>query len=87
MPGDFITVYFAPKKTKSEPKSKTYTIQCNGFYYSIDNINVPLFMGAHYMNDETWECEEADKKYFTENNNAKPTGFRVVATSRIKAGM
>ena len=61
MPGNFITVYFSPKKKKSEPKSKTYTIQCNGFYYSINNCNTPLFIGAHYTNDEIMECEEADR--------------------------
>ena len=87
MPTEIITIYFALKKTRVEPKSKTYTIHCSGFYYSITNHNVPLFMGAHYMNDETWKCKEADKKYLMKKKNAQLNGFRVVATGRIEAGI
>ena len=61
MPTEIIIIYFAPKNTRVEPKSKIYTIYFSGSYYSITNHRVPLFMGAHYMNDETWKCKEADK--------------------------
>ena len=60
MPGNIITIYFAPKKTKLEPKKKAYTRKHSGFYDSITNNNLPLFKGAHYMNYETWKCKEAD---------------------------
>ena len=47
------------KKNKDKPKSKTYTIQYSGFYFSISK-NAPLFVGAYFMNDVTWECNDVD---------------------------
>ena len=45
-----------------------------------------LFMGSHYMNNETWKFKEADTKHLMTKNEAKLDGFRVVATIRIEAG-
>ena len=83
---DIITIYFAPIKSKECPESKIYTVNKFRHFYSIDKNNVPLFMGAHYCNDETWNCDAEDKNHLKEKNNAMLQGFRVVATSRIDAG-
>ena len=83
---DIITIYFAPIKSKECPESKIYTVKMFGHFYSIDKNSVPLFMGAHYCNDETWDCKVEDKNRLMEKNNAMLQGFRVVATSRIEAG-
>ena len=82
---DIITIYFAPIKSKECPESKIYTVKKFGHFYSIDKNSVPLFMGAHYCNDETWDCKVEDKNRLMEKNNTILQGFRVVATSRIEA--
>ena len=83
---DIITIYSAPINSKECPKSKIYTVKKFGHFYSIDKKSVPLFMGAYYCNDETWDCEAEDKNLLMEKNNAMLQGFIVVATSRIEAG-
>ena len=54
------------------------------FYFSILK-SVPLFMGAHYMNDETWKYKEADTERLIKNNNARLDGFMVYAKYGIES--
>ena len=83
---DEIITYFAPKKGKDAPKSKTYTIQHFGFYFSISE-NAPLFMGAHFMNDATWECKDADRESLMKDNNAKLNVFTIKDKYSSESGM
>ena len=75
--GDIITVYFAPKKSEKSPKFTR-----NRHYFSVKE-GCPLFLGAHFMNDTTYKCEEKDRERLTKEDNTILEGFTVKARYRI----
>ena len=84
-PGEIITVYFAPTKSKKPPRFTKYAIQRNGYYFSVRE-GAPLFLGAHFMNDATYKCKEKDRERLKRENNAVLEGFTVRAKYRILPG-
>ena len=84
-PREIITIYFAPTKNKKPPRFTKYAIQRNGYYFSVRE-GCPLFLGAHFMNDATYKCEEKDRERLKKENNAILEGFTVKARYRIMPG-
>ena len=44
-------------------------------------------MGAHFMNDATWEYKEADRECLVKENNAELNRFSVKDKFRIESGI
>lgn len=84
-PGDIITVYFAPKKSERSPKFTKYALKRNRHYFSVKE-GCPLFLGAHFMNDATYKCEEKDRERLKKENNAILEGYTVKPRYRIMPG-
>ena len=43
-------------------------------------------MGAHFINDATYNCEDREKKNLERSNNCKLEGLLVRATTEIRRG-
>ena len=63
---EVISIYYAPKKSK-EPIEDKCTIEYYSWYYTIPvrkSDVPPYYMGAHFINDATFECEDAEKRTY-----------------------
>mgnify|MGYP005726413809 FL=1 len=86
---DIVTIYFAPITTKEIPKEKKYTVFKNGLYHTVplSKDGIPsYYLGAHFINDATWECKETRIKYIKRSNNCYRDGFVIKAKKLITVG-
>ena len=84
--GDIIAIHFAPEKSRDCPKVTSHTFKRDGFYFSC-SPDGPLYMGNHYVNDNTYDCEEKDIEKLERLNNSTLVGFTVTAKYGIEAGV
>ena len=85
LPGEIISVYFAPQKSKQRPTFTKYAVHTKGHYFYVRE-GCPLFLGAHFMNDATYNCTDADRGKLDKDNNAYFDGTIVKASKRIESG-
>ena len=85
LPGKIITIYFAPQKSKQRPTFTKYAVHTKGHYFYVRQ-GCPLFLGAHFMNDATYNCTDADREKLEEDNNAYFDGITIKAKTRIESG-
>ena len=85
LPGKIITIYFAPQKSKQRPTFTKYAVNTKGHYFYVQQ-GCPLFLGAHFMNDATYNCTDADREKLKKDNNAYFDGFTIKAKTRIESG-
>ena len=83
---ELIAIHFAPKKSRDRPEDTRYTFHRNGFYCSVP-LDGPLYMGAHYVNDNAHGCAEIDKDRLEALNNSRLHGFNLTAKYQIEAGV
>ena len=46
----------------------------------------PYYMGAHFINDATYNCEDSERKYLEHRNNCTLEGLLVKARGEIRRG-
>ena len=85
LPGEFITIYFAPQKSKQRPTFTKYAVHTKGHYFYVRQ-GCPLFLGAHFMNDATYNCTDVDREKLEKDNNAIFEGITIKAKTRIESG-
>ena len=83
---EIIAVHFAPVKSRDRPEDTRYTFKRDGFYFSVPPDG-PLYMGAHYVNDNAHGCAEIDKDRLEALNNSRFDGFNLTAKYSIEAGV
>ena len=85
---EVITIYNAPKKSK-QPIDDAYAIKYHGWYHTVpvrDNEMPPYYMGAHFINDATYNCEDTKRKDLERSNNCTLEGLLVTANVEIRRG-
>ena len=85
---EVVTIYHAPKKSK-QPIDDAYAMKYNGWYHTVpvgDNEMPPYYMGAHFINDATYNCEDSKRKGLERSNNCTLEGLLVKATGEIRRG-
>ena len=85
LPGEIITIYFAPQKSKQRPTFTKYAVHTKGHYFYVRQ-GCPLFLGAHFMNDATYNCTDVDREKLKKDNNAVFDGILIKAKTRIESG-
>ena len=83
---EIIAVHFAPVKSRDRPEDTRYTFKRDGFYFSVPPDG-PLYMGAHYVNDNAHGCAEINKDRLEALNNSRFDGFNLTAKYSIEAGV
>ena len=85
---EVVTIYHAPKKSK-QPIDDAYAMKYRGWYHTVpvgDNEMPPYYMGAHFINDATYNCEDSKRKYLEQKNNCTLEGLLVKARGEIRRG-
>ena len=85
---EIVTIYYAPKKSK-EPIYDKYAMKYHGWYITVpvkDNEMPPYYMGAHFINDATYNCEDSKRKGLERSNNCRLEGLLVKARGEIRCG-
>ena len=88
-PNEIICVYFAPEKSKQCTEDGKYTIDWGDWYYNVPkmtNKELPYYMGAHFINDATFNCGQKNEKRLEHQNNSYLEGLHVKAKGRIDPG-
>ena len=83
-----VTIYHAPKKSK-QPIDDAYAMKYHGWYHTVpvrDNEMPPYYMGAHFINDATYNCEDTKRKGLERSNNCTLEGLLVKARGEIRRG-
>ena len=86
--GEIVTIYYAPTKSK-EPFYDKYAMKYHGWYITVpvkDNEMPPYYMGAHFINDATYNCEDSKRKGLERSNNCRLEGLLVKARGEIRRG-
>ena len=85
---EVVTIYHAPKKSK-QPIDDAYAMKYGKWYHTVpvrDNEMPPYYMGAHFINDATYNCEDSKRKNLERSNNCTLEGLLVKATGEIRRG-
>ena len=88
-PNDIICVYFAPEKSKQCSEYGRYTIDWGDWYYNVPkmaNGELPYYMGAHFINDATFNCAQKYEKKLEHQNNSYLEGSHIKAKGTIEPG-
>ena len=84
--GEVVTIYHALKKSK-QPIDDAYAIEYHEWHHTVpvgDNEMHPYFMGAHSINDATYNCEDTKRKDLERRNNCTLEGLLVTANVEIR---
>ena len=85
---EVVTIYHAPKKSK-QPIDDAYAMKYHGWYHTVpvrDNEMPPYYMGAHFINDATYNCEDSKRKGLECRNNYKLESLLVKIRGEIRRG-
>ena len=85
---EIVTIYYAPKKSK-EPTYDKYAMKYHGWYITVpvkDNEMPPYYMGAHFINDATYNCEDSKRKRLEHSNYCTLEGLLVKTRGEIRCG-
>ena len=85
---EVVTIYHAPKKSK-QPIDDAYAMKYRGWYHTVPvghNEMPPYYMGAHFINDATYNCEDTKRKGLERSNNCTLEGLLVKARGEIRRG-
>lgn len=81
---EVVTIYHA-----KQPIDDAYAMKYHGWYHTVpvrDNEMPPYYMGAHFINDATYNCEDSKRKGLERSNNCTLEGLLVKARGEIKRG-
>ena len=87
--GNIVTIYFAPNKSKKPKTQQKFMVFKYGHYHTIPigkNGKPPYYLGAHFINDATWNCEPSQVQYLERSNNCYWDGFLIRAKTTITVG-
>ena len=85
---EVVTIYHTPKKSK-QPIDDAYAMKYHGWYHTVpvrDNEMPPYYMGAHFINNATYNCEDTKRKYLERRNNCTLDSLLVTVNVEIRRG-